>query len=152
MKSLKQKVEDWLANALSDIAPADNIALEKATTSEETSFTRRIIVDCISTGFAEGSLPDFGDRTANAQILLVTSYDEVAAADHDSLEEEIASVLNDPSALLTAANLVDDFLLQYSPTYDSTTGTGEQENGARVRQGSFTLSVILCRNDNGDGT
>lgn len=146
--TLARKVENFIAAALSSVAPAPDLSLELVTECDETLSIRRIIVDCTQTTGYPGQLNSQGTFSADLQILIITSADAVAAVDHDDLAGTVELILQDPDALDAAAATVAAFTMQYFPPPTTTTAQSS-ENGARLRQTSFSVSGIVCRNDDG---
>lgn len=150
--SPNRKLESWIAAALSTIAPADDVNLEKASTSDETSSIRRVIVDGSDYGNAPGSMPADGDKRATVRVSFITALDRVSAEAHDDFATEIEDLLTDPANLAEAAEGVADFLLYFCNEVTVTPSATGEANGRNIRQTDFTLSEILFRADNGDGT
>jgi len=150
--SPNRKLEEWIAAALSDIAPADNVNLEKASTSDEISSIRRVIVDGTDFGNAPGSLPQDGDKRATVRVSFITAVDRVSAEAHDDFATLIQNLLEDPANLAESADTVSNFLLYFCNEVTVTPSATGETNGTLIRQTDFVLSDVLFRADNGDGT
>lgn len=152
MKTLNRKIEEWIAGAISSVAPGVDLAVELASTSDETSSIRRVIIDGTQTGYVDGSIPSDGDRTATVQVLLESSAHRVAASDHDDLATQIHDLLGDDATMRDAAADIADFYLYFPGVVESGGSTNGTRGDDAIRQTAFTLSAVLCRDDNGDNT
>lgn len=153
-KSPARKLEEWVAEALSSITDtAEDLAVELASTSDETNQIRRIIIDATSNGFVDGSIPSDGDRIATVRVLYNTSAERVAAETHDTFSASIEELLGDKATMRTAATQIADFYLYFTPLVDTQPSqVGAQEDGSGVRQTAFTLTNVMFRDDDGTGT
>jgi len=151
MKTLSNKIEEWIAAVIS--SATDGIQVELASTSDETLSITRVIIDGTQTGYVDGTIPSDGDRTATVQVLVESSGMREAAADHDALAAQIQALLGDDETMRDAADTIEDFYLYFPGAVDSGGPTsGTRTSGDPIRQTAITLSAILCRDDNGDNT
>lgn len=152
-KSPGMKLEEWVKQALSTLPRGDGMAVELATTSDETQSISRIIIDASATGYADGSIPSDGDRTGTVAVVFNTSADRVSAASHDATASAILELLGDRDTMMDAATEIADFYLYTNPAVDFTpSAIGGTEDGTRIRQSTFTLVNVLFRDDDGTGT
>ena len=141
-----RKIESWIANAITPIAPSDTVNVELATVSMETESISRIVIDCVEVGTQQGFDPSDGERTATVTITYISSVDNVAADFHDDFAGEIEAILSDEVAMFNAAISTQDFHLTYYQTGSFTTTTGGE--GTRLRMSALNISAIF-RNDSG---
>lgn len=147
MKLITQKVEDWLALALAEVAEEYRLPIYTGEASDDTRVRPSLVAICADAQNTEPFLWRDNERTAEADIYLASPADNPIAL-HVERVAALEAALQDQATVSAFAADVADFYLY---RYEVTATANEPDNQSRSRLTRYTITV-KCRDDNGDGT
>lgn len=147
MKLITQKVEDWLALALAEVAEDYRLPIYTGEASDDTRVRPSLVVICADAQVTEPFLWRDNERTAEADIYLASPADDSIAL-HVERVAALEAALQDQATFSAFAADVADFYLY---RYEVMATANEADNQSRSRLTRYTITV-KCRDDNGDGT